>query len=142
MFKNSHSLKAVAEEKIAEYYVHKLLVVNFDKMPLIFAFFEDCKAKVFEANAFTKLQDIRFISDYGVAKAKEKKVEAKDKGSDITSKQMLILNQERGSHENYSRQSSRLSRLESSHVNLRVGTGVPQDYLAETNLESIAEKVK
>jgi len=66
-------------------------------MPLLFAFFEDCKAKIFEANTFTKIQDIKFISDYGVAKAKEKKVEVKEKSSDRTYKQMLILNQEKGS---------------------------------------------
>jgi hypothetical protein len=102
MFKNAYSLKASADDKIAEYYVHKLVVVNFDKMPLIFAFFEDCKAKIFEANTFKKVQDIKFISDYGVAKHKEK-VEVKDKGSDARSSHLLIVNQERGSHENYSR---------------------------------------
>lgn len=74
-------MKATADDKIAEYYVHKLIVVNFDQTPLIFAFFEDQKAKVFEANTFKKIQEIRFISDYGVAKSKER-IEAKEKGSD------------------------------------------------------------
>ena len=40
-FKESNSLKASSEDKMAEYYIHKMVVVQFDQTPLILAFFED-----------------------------------------------------------------------------------------------------
>lgn len=53
---------------MAEYYIHKMVVVQFEQTPLILAFFEDQKAKVFDANTYQKLQDIKFSSNYGASK--------------------------------------------------------------------------
>ena len=40
-FKESNSLKTNDDDKMAEYYIHKMVVVKFEKTPLILAFFED-----------------------------------------------------------------------------------------------------
>lgn len=80
-FKQAYALKTKAEDKMAEYYIHKLMIVKFDQTPLIIAFTEDQKAKVFDAQSFKKIQDIKFASDYGVAKVSKEEKEARDHSS-------------------------------------------------------------
>jgi hypothetical protein len=67
-FKDTRSLKVQGEDTLAEYYVHKLVVVNFESMPLIVTFTDDQKVQVYDGQTFNKLQSIKFTSDYGVAK--------------------------------------------------------------------------
>jgi len=64
-FKDAYSLKAATDEKLAEYYIHKMVVVHFENTPYLIAFSEDQKVKVYEANTFKKVQDIKFSSNYG-----------------------------------------------------------------------------
>ena len=64
-FKQSFPLKATTDDKVAEYYIHKMLVVPYEGTPYIIAFSEDQKVKVYEANTFKQIQDIKFSSSYG-----------------------------------------------------------------------------
>jgi hypothetical protein len=118
---------------MADYYIHKLLIVKFDQMQLIIAFTEDQKAKVFDAATFRKLQDIKFPSDYGVAKVSKEGRELRESSDarTITNSQAKRLKDT----DNYS--TSGYSRLDSRTNVMQVGM---QDYMADIQLESIAEK--
>lgn len=51
--KEAYSLRA--EDKIAEYYIHKMEVVYFEQKPLLLAFTEDQKVKVYDALTFKSM---------------------------------------------------------------------------------------
>jgi hypothetical protein len=63
------------DDKIAEYFIHKMVVVQFEKKPLMMTFFEDQKVKVYDGETFKQMQEVRFASDYGIAKTQSKERE-------------------------------------------------------------------
>lgn len=124
--KQAYSLKA--DDKIAEYYIHKMAVVYFEQMPFVIAFTEDQKVKVYEADTFKQIQEIKFASDYGVAKQAGSKEREKSSEKQTTT-QMIRT----GSvPDNLSRQFSGFSSIENGQARL-ISIG------PEKMLESIAE---
>lgn len=103
-YKDSFSLKASELDKTAEHCIHQLVLVQNDTTPIIIGFFEDQKVKCFDAQTMRKISDVKFPSEYGVAKPKEKKDKLKELKPNANNQKSTI--------DNFSSITSNISKLD------------------------------
>lgn len=125
-YKDSFSLKASEFDKTAEHCIHQLVLIQNDTNPLIIGFFEDQKVKCFDAQTMRKISDIKFPSEYGVAKPREQKEKQRELKPNAYNQRSTI--------DNFSSITSNTSKLD-----LQANLKFQLKNLQDTQLESIAE---